>query len=216
MYIMNFSIKRQETYSRGELLLRSFFGFFYIIIPHYIVMIFYTLGFLFSRIATFFTILFSGKFPVSHFNFQQNVLRYMQRLNCTFFNMTDGYPSFSLEHKNPNIVYDMDYREKVDLATLLIRTLFSGLMLFPHLFVLIFRIYGCLFISFIAWFAILFTGKFPEGMFKFMEGTFRWSARLSNYQYFYKEQYPPFTGQVIDGENQNSEGLSTNDHLIAD
>jgi len=130
--------------------------------------------------------------------------------------MVDGYPSFSLNFNHPNIIIDFDYREKVNVGTLLVRTIFSGLMLIPHIFILIFRTYGFLFVSIAAWFAILFTGKFPEGMFRFVEGTFRWSNRLSNYQYFYKEQYPPFTGKVVDGENQDLDQHSALDHLITD
>ncbi len=176
---MNFLIKQQDNYSRGQLLLRTFFGFFYILLPHLFTSLFYSIGFLFSRIATFWTVLFTQKFPKKYFDFQSKVLYYNLRLGSSLFDLRDEYPSFSLDAKNDAIIYEPDYRENVDFGTLIVRTLFAGIMLIPHIFVLVFRIYGVFFVHFIAWWAILFTGKFPTGMFNFIEGTLRWSSRLS-------------------------------------
>jgi len=44
----------------------------------------------------------------------------------------------------------------------------------------------------IAWFAILITGAFPQGLFDVVEIAFRWSARVNTYAYFMTERYPPF------------------------
>ena len=45
----------------------------------------------------------------------------------------------------------------------------------------------------IAWFAVLFTGKYPEGIYKFVEGYFRWQWRVQAYWFFLTDQYPPFS-----------------------
>jgi hypothetical protein len=45
----------------------------------------------------------------------------------------------------------------------------------------------------IAWFAILFTGTYPPGLFDFMAGVQRWNARTIGYIFLTTEQYPPFT-----------------------
>lgn len=163
----------------------------------------------------FFTILFTGKFPQGYFNFQVKVLQYGERLNATMFNMIDGYPSFSLSAKDPRVIYEPNYTEKVGAGRLLIRAIFGPFILLPHLFVLVFRIYGAMFVAIAAWFVVLFTGKYPENMFNFVEGTFRWNARLNNYLLFYYDEYPPFTGKVVDGENTSVDS-DAKDHLVTD
>ena len=45
----------------------------------------------------------------------------------------------------------------------------------------------------IAWFAVLFTGKYPEGIFKFVEGYFIWQWRVQAYWFFLTDKYPPFS-----------------------
>lgn len=180
-----------------------------------VVLYIYAIGSMFSRLATFFTILFTGKFPQGYFNYQVKVLQYSERLNATMFNLVDGYPSFSLSAQDPRITYQPNYKEKVGAGRLLIRAFFGAFILLPHLFVLVFRIYGARFVSIAAWFVVLFTGKYPENMFNFVVGTFRWNARLNNYLLFYYDEYPPFTDKVVDGENAGMDS-DTQDHLVTD
>jgi hypothetical protein len=69
----------------------------------------------------------------------------------------------------------------------------------------------------IAFWIILFTGKFPKGMFDFIVGTGRWSYRISCYLNFYTDGYPPFTGKVLPGENTNvpnGDATSTDDNIL--
>ena len=47
----------------------------------------------------------------------------------------------------------------------------------------------------IAWFAILFTGKYPRGMFDFVVGLFRWQMRVNAYLLLLTDAYPPFNGK---------------------
>jgi hypothetical protein len=46
---------------------------------------------------------------------------------------------------------------------------------------------------FLAWFAILFTGKYPKGLYDFVAGALRWSTRVSGYVYLLTDKYPPFS-----------------------
>jgi len=73
------------------------------------------------------------------------------------------------------------------------RAFFQGLLLIPHLFVLLFVYIGVLVVWFIAWFAILFTGRYPEGMFNFLAGALKWTNRVNGFQYWMTERYPPFS-----------------------
>jgi hypothetical protein len=65
----------------------------------------------------------------------------------------------------------------------------------PHGFLLGFVGIGAAFVSFIAWWAILFTGKFPVGMFDFLVWYYRWTSRVGLYMSFYSDDYPPFNGR---------------------
>ena len=63
----------------------------------------------------------------------------------------------------------------------------------PHYIVLLFLYLAALVVTVLAWFAILFTGRYPRGMFEFVEGVFRWSNRVTAYAFLLvTDQYPPF------------------------
>ena len=66
----------------------------------------------------------------------------------------------------------------------------------PHLIVLLFVGLAWLVTAIIAWFAILFTGKYPEGMYRFAVGVMRWHVRVEAYVLLMRDEYPPFTLQA--------------------
>jgi hypothetical protein len=71
-----------------------------------------------------------------------------------------------------------------------------GLRIFyviPHAFILIFLGIAWFFTSVVAWFAILINGEYPEGLYKFGLGVFRWSTRVEAYMLLLVDQYPPFS-----------------------
>jgi hypothetical protein len=70
---------------------------------------------------------------------------------------------------------------------------FRPLMAIPHLIVLYALNIASQAITLIAWFAILFTGRYPAGMFGFSAGCFRWQTRVSAYLYLLTGVYPPFS-----------------------
>jgi hypothetical protein len=65
----------------------------------------------------------------------------------------------------------------------------------PHIIVLIFINIGWLVTTIIAWFAILFTGAYPEGLYGFAVGAMRWNARVQSYLLLLRDEYPPFSMQ---------------------
>ncbi len=73
--------------------------------------------------------------------------------------------------------------------------LFKYLLLIPHLIVLYFLGIAAGVVTIIAFFAILFTGKYPRSLFDFMVGTLRWNWRVNFYSYnvLGTDKYPPFT-----------------------
>ena len=176
---MKFYINRQESYSRGNLILRAFFGFLYISIPHGILLLFLLIGNAFVSMITFWILLFTGKYPEWSWNYQVKLMRYMMRFNAHTGNLSDVYPAFGLDGTHPNMDFDLPYKEAHSRGRLILRALFGALMLIPHSFILFFLGIGVSFVNFIAFWAILFTGKYPEGMFNFVVSTWRWQFRVA-------------------------------------
>jgi hypothetical protein len=73
------------------------------------------------------------------------------------------------------------------------RCFFQWLLVIPHFFVLFFIWIGAALAFIGAWFAIIFTRRYPPGIFNFLVGSLRWGARVNGYSYLMTEQYPPFS-----------------------
>jgi hypothetical protein len=73
--------------------------------------------------------------------------------------------------------------------------LVKWLLIIPHMFILCFLQIAACVLMFIAFFSILFTGKYPKGMFDFVQGAMRWNWRMSFYSYsaLGTDKYPPFS-----------------------
>ncbi|HTE69602.1 MAG TPA: DUF4389 domain-containing protein, partial [Actinomycetes bacterium] len=71
--------------------------------------------------------------------------------------------------------------------------LVKWLLAIPHYIVLLFLDLAALVVVIVAWFAILFTGRYPRGMFDFVEGVIRWHNRVIAYALvLVTDRYPPF------------------------
>lgn len=193
---MKLSIKYQESYSRGELLLRSLFGIIYIVIPHFFLLIFVGIWGAILQFIAWWVILFTGRYPQSFFEFQVALMRWNIRLNARLLNLTDGYPSFGPSGTDENTSLEVEYPESLSRATLLIRTFFGVIyVLIPHGFILYFRTLWGMILTFLAFWAVLFTGRYPESWHQFNVNTLRWSTRVSLYMNAMTDTYPPFTGK---------------------
>jgi Domain of unknown function (DUF4389) len=71
--------------------------------------------------------------------------------------------------------------------------LVKWLLVIPHLFILLFLGIGAFFVAVYAFFAVLFTGRWPRGAFDYLVGTFRWAFRVVAYFHLMVDDYPPFT-----------------------
>jgi hypothetical protein len=83
----------------------------------------------------------------------------------------------------------IEYPQKLSRLLIFVK----GLLLIPHFIVLFVLGICAYFVTFIAWFAILFTGKYPRGLFGFTSGLIRWQTRVSSYLYLLTDAYPPFS-----------------------
>ena len=192
---MKLTINHQESYSRGQLLLRTFFGIFYIIIPHFLMMLFCQIYASILSFIAWWVILFTGKYPKSFFNYQINMLRWSIRVSGRLNNLVDGSVSFFPSGTDDKTSLEVPYPEKMSRAKLLIRTFFGIFyIIIPHIICLVFREIAGIFLRFIAWWVILFTGKYPESMHAFQVGSIRWGIRLSLILGNLTEEYPKFSG----------------------
>ena len=191
---MKFGIKHQESYSRGELILRTLFGVFYMALPHLFLLIFLQLWSAILNLITFWIILFTGQFPEGMFKFQLNLRRWNLRLQARMMNLSDGYPAFGLESEDENIIIELERPVKSNRISILLRQIFGIFyVLIPHVFCLYFVMIGMSFVQFIAFWIVLFTGKFPVGMHTFIVGVLRWQFRLDAFMSFMTDTYPPFS-----------------------
>lgn len=193
---MKLSITHQESYSRGELLLRTLFGWLYLVLPHIFLLMFVQLWGGILNFLSFWIILFTGKFPESFFEYQVKQMRWGLRLNARMWNLTDGYPSFGLNGTDDLTELEVPYNDSVSRGTTLLVTLFGAFYVgIPHGFILLFRMIGCMILQFLAFWTVLFTGNYPASWHKFLVETIRWSTRVNLYMMYMSNDYPPFHGR---------------------
>ncbi|MBN1605122.1 MAG: DUF4389 domain-containing protein [Polyangiaceae bacterium] len=192
---MHFDITHQSSYSRAELLLRTFFGWLYIMAPHAFVLMFLAIWSSIVSFIAWWAILFTGRYPQSFFEFNAKMLGWNMRLSASLSNLIDGYPAIGLSASHPAVQVNVPYPQSLSRGLLLLRTFFGFLYVgIPHLICLYGRLIATAFLQFLAWWAVLFTGKYPESWFKFNVGTLRWSLRVNLYMANMTDVYPPFSG----------------------
>ena len=93
------------------------------------------------------------------------------------------------------VAFTIAYPETLSRGTLLLKTFFGWLYLgIPHGLALMVYGIAAAVVSFLAWWAILFTGRYPRGMFDFVVGLLRWQMRVNAYALLLTDAYPPFNG----------------------
>ena len=134
-------------------------------------------------------ILFRQKYPRWWFDFNLQLTRFSTRVSSYLALMSDRYPSTDEEQ---SVHLDLDYPNvKRDLNRWL--PLVKWLLAIPHYVVLLFLGIAAAFAVIFAWFAILFTGRYPRGIFDFVEGVLRWGLRVEAYaMLLVTDRYPPF------------------------
>ena len=103
-----------------------------------------------------------------------------------------------MESGSPPVVYEVRYPETLH-PGLVIAKLFLGWLyvLIPHGIILTFYGIAAWIASLAAFVAILITGRYPENLFNFNMGYYRWNARVNAYLNFMTDQYPPFTAEPV-------------------
>ena len=134
-------------------------------------------------------ILFRAKYPRWWFDWNLELQRFVNRVGIFLALMDDNYPSTD-EHQSVHLEYAYP-----DAARDLTRwkPLVKWFLAIPHYIVLFFLGIGAFVAVVIAWFAILFTGRYPRGLFTYVEGVVRWANRVTAYAFLMvTDEYPPF------------------------
>ncbi len=134
-------------------------------------------------------IVFRQKYPRWWFDWNLELQRFANRVGAYLLLMDDRYPATD-DHQAVHLDYPYP-----DVARDLNRwlPLVKWLLAIPHFIVLFFLNLGALVAAIIAWFAILITGRYPQGLFTFVEGVMRWDNRVTAYALtLVTDAYPPF------------------------
>ena len=131
-------------------------------------------------------ILFRRKNPRWWFDWNLELQRFTNRVGIYLSLMDDRYPATD-DHQSAHL--DYSYPEQLNRWLPLVKWLLA----IPHYIVLFFLDYALFFVVIVAWFAILVTGRYPRGMFGFVEGVIRWNVRVTAYTLtLVTDRYPPF------------------------
>ena len=135
-------------------------------------------------------ILFRHKYPRWRFDWNRELFRFSARIGAYAALLRDEYPSTDAEQA---VHVEIDYPDvERDLNRWL--PLVKWLLAIPHVVVLALLLVAGLFAVVFAWFAILFTGRYPRGLFDFVVGVMRWGNRVQAYAILLvTDRYPPFS-----------------------
>jgi hypothetical protein len=144
-------------------------------------------GLLFVPVALM--IIFREKYPRWWFDWNLELLRFMNRVGVYCALMDDRYPSTD-DHQAVHLDYGYP-AVGTDLNRWM--PLVKWFLAIPHYIVLLFLYLGAFFAVIAAWFAILFTGRYPRGIFDYLVGVGRWHNRVVSYAgILVTDRYPPF------------------------
>ena len=186
-----------------------------LLIPHYIVLAFLFIAFAFVTVVAFFAILFTGRYPRGLFDFNLGVLRWSWRVSYYGYSAlgTDRYPPFSLaERPDYPATLDIAYPERLSRGLVLVKW---WLLALPHYLLLGLIVGGADYtvtsvvggqvttwtiattslLSLMVFFAgvgLLFTARYPRGLYDFALGVDRWVLRVTAYAALMTDAYPPF------------------------
>jgi hypothetical protein len=140
--------------------------------------------------STVLMILFRQKYPKWWFDWNLALTRFSSRVNSYLCLLTDVYPSTD---EDQSVHLEIQYPDvPKDLNRWL--PLVKWFLAIPHYIVLYFLWIGVFFSVIFAWFAILFTGRYPRGLFDFVVGVYRWSLRVAGYAFLLvTDRYPAFS-----------------------
>ena len=163
-------------------------------IPYYVVLYVLQIALTVVTLIAWFAILFTGNIPESMFAFMASVHRFQWRYSSYILWMREPYPPFELTGPaidpgtDPPTRFSVEYPERLSRGLIFVKWLLAV----PHYIVLVFLLVGAAVASSIGFFAVLITGRWPEGLRQFIVGVHRWAYRVQAYVFLLTDEYPPF------------------------
>lgn len=173
------SLSRWNTFFRGFLIIPLF-------VPYFSILIFSALALGVISSTAWFSILSNGRYPRLLFPISVWILRLNAQANAYANLLTDQFP---FDERDKPVRFDVEYPGTQGRLA----AFFRIFLVIPHIVVLFVLGLIASVITLIAWFAILFTGNFPRGMWEFVLGILRWQTRVNAYFLLLTDRYPPFS-----------------------
>jgi hypothetical protein len=176
--------------AEGRNRLTVFFRYF-TQIPVMIVGFFYAIGAYVCQFIAWFALVFTGRYPQGLYDFNVKALRMYSRAYAYSVLLTDQYPPFDGEP-------DDSYPVRVQVGPpqesySRLKVFFRGLFLIPVYVVLLVYGLGIGLATFVAWFAIVLTGRHPEGLFNLARNGLAYNARAGAYMLLLTDEFPPIS-----------------------
>ncbi len=135
-------------------------------------------------------LLFRKKYPRWWFDWNLALTKFSTRVSAYLALLRDEYPSTDEEQAVHLEIPYPDASKDLKRGMPLVKWFLA----IPHYIVLLFLGIAAIVSIVIAWFAILFTGRYPRGLFDFVVGVFRWYLRIAVYAFLLTtDRYPPFS-----------------------
>jgi hypothetical protein len=184
-----------------------------LLIPHFVVLAFLWLAFSVATVIAGFAILFTGRYPRGLFDFNVGVMRWTWRVVFYGYSAlgTDRYPPFTLEAVDYPATLDVAYPERLSRGLVLVKW---WLLAIPHYIIVGLLVGGGLtwttnrdawgswtvgggagligVLVFVVGVLLLFTARYPQGLFDLVMGLDRWAYRVLAYAALMTDEYPPF------------------------
>ncbi len=170
-YPLVFDVEYPEKLSRWLIFVKWLLA-----LPHWIILYALMAVAQVITVIAWFAILFTGRYPKGMFVFVVGIYRWYYNVLAYAALLRDDYPPFSLSAGQYPVTFDIEYPGR--LSRLLI--FFKWLLIIPHLIVLMLL-------------GIVFTGRYPKGLFNYGVGLLRWGARINAYYMLMRDDYPPFS-----------------------
>ena len=193
-YPATFDAEYPESPSRVLALLGAIFWIKgLLLIPHIIILIFLTILALVLVWIAHWVILFTGRYPEALFNFAVGVQRWTTRTDSWMHGITDRYPPFSFSERDYPTSFEVRFPDRSSRGVAILGIIILGklILLVPHIILLWALSYAMLAAAYFSYWAVLFTGRYPRGIFELVTGVQRWTYRSTSWLYAFTDRYPP-------------------------
>ena len=183
-YPVRFEVMYPEGENRFMILIR-----WLLVYPQTIVLSFFGLAVFLMTFYAWVAILFTGRYPAGMFKLVVGYNRWSHN-TVAYALFHNTYPPYSLDAgEYEPMLYGVERQERYSRLLIFVK----WLLVIPHFIVLTFLTLLAYVVYLIIFFAVLVTGRYPRGMFDFVVGVARWSARVNAYLYLLTDRYPPFS-----------------------